>query len=72
MKSSVTKEFRRLLDELPHAAQEQAYRAYRLWREDPYRPSLRFKRVSPAAPIYSVRIGLNFRALGLRESEQIE
>lgn len=71
MKSSVTKEFRKRLGELPTAAQEQAARAYRLWRSDPYHASLQFKRVSSGQPIYSVRVGLGYRALGLRDADQI-
>jgi hypothetical protein len=36
---------------------------------DPAHPSLRFKLVHPTRPIYSVRIGLDYRALGLREGD---
>lgn len=71
MKSSVTKAFRKRLDELPSNVQEQAARAYALWRADPYHPSLQFKRVSQAQPIYSARIGLAHRTLGLREADQM-
>ena len=71
MKSSVTKEFRKRLDQLPVAVQEQADRAYSLWRSDPYHPSLEFKRVSQRQPIYSVRVGIGYRALGLRETDHI-
>jgi mRNA-degrading endonuclease HigB of HigAB toxin-antitoxin module len=51
--------------------QQQASKAYTLWKTDPYHPSLQFKRVSQKQPIYSVRIGLNYRALGLLESNHI-
>ncbi len=71
MKSGVTREFRKRLSQLPGVVQEQAARAYELWRSDPYHPSLHFKRVNPSPPIYSVRIGINYRALGLRDEEQI-
>lgn len=53
MKSSVTKAFRKQLDRLPAAVQDQAEKAYKLWREDPYHNSLQFKRVSQRQPIYS-------------------
>jgi hypothetical protein len=46
MKSSVTKTFRKCLNDLPASVQEQAAKAYALWQEDPYYPSLQFKRVS--------------------------
>lgn len=71
MKSSVTKAFRKALNDLPTLVQEQAAKAYSLWQEDPYHPSLQFKRVSQRQPIYSVRISLNYRALGLLEVNHI-
>jgi len=71
MTSSVTQEFRQRLARLPAAIQEQAARAYGLWRSDPYHNSLQFKRVSQRQPIYSVRVGLGYRALGLREDEHL-
>ncbi|MBP1467389.1 hypothetical protein EYB53_016875 [Candidatus Chloroploca sp. M-50] len=71
MKSSITKTFRQHLESLPTTVQDQAARAYTLWRADPYHPSLEFKRVSQRQPIYSVRIGISYRALGLREGEDI-
>ncbi len=43
MQSSVTKSFRKQLDQLPTSVQEQAAKAYTLWREDPYHNSLQFK-----------------------------
>ncbi len=35
------------------------------------RPSLEFKQVHPTHPIYSVRVGLNWRALGVVEGDVI-
>jgi hypothetical protein len=46
-------------------------RAYALWRSDPFHPSLQFKQVTPRWPIYSVRVGIGFRALGLREENHV-
>ena len=71
MKSSITKTFRKRLRDLPTSVQEQAEKAYTLWEEDPYHPSLQFKRVSQRQPIYSVRVSLNYRVLGLLESDHI-
>lgn len=69
MKSSVTKAFRKRLDRLPVAVQEQADKAYELWRKDPHHNSLQFKRVSQRQPIYSARVSLDYRVLGLLESD---
>ena len=68
MRSSVTKTFHRRLGDLPASVQEQAQKAYALWQAD---PSLQFKRVSQRQPIYSARVSLNYRVLGLLESEHI-
>lgn len=69
MKSSVTKTFRKRLEQLPTSVQEQAAKAYALWREDPYHPSLQFKRVSQRQPIYSARVTISYRVLGLLEPD---
>lgn len=71
MKSSVTKAFRKKLDGLPASVQEQATKAYELWFSDPYHNSLQFKRVSQRQPIYSARVSLNYRVLGLLENDRI-
>lgn len=71
MKSSVTKTFRKRFNDLPTLVQEQAAKAYALWQEDPYHASLQFKRVSQKQPIYSARVSLNYRVLGLLEFDHI-
>ena len=67
MKSRTVPSFWRLFHDLPPDIQARAYRAYCLWRVDPFAGVLRFKRVSNSEPIYSVRIGRGYRALGLLE-----
>ena len=71
MKSRRTKRFRELLRALPIDAKRQAYRAYRLFKRDPYHTSLHFKQVSRKKSVYSVRIGISYRALGLRENDDL-
>ncbi|MEZ2276407.1 MAG: hypothetical protein ACBR12_05775 [Microcoleus sp.] len=71
MKSSVTKSFRTRLESLPASVQEQADKAYALWQENPDHPSLQFKRVSQKQPIYSARVSINYRVLGLLEADRI-
>jgi len=56
---------------MPASVQEQAAKAHAFWQEDPYHPSLQFKRVSQRQPIYSARVSLNYRVLGLLESDHI-
>ncbi|MGH6920798.1 MAG: hypothetical protein ACREJ0_24200 [Geminicoccaceae bacterium] len=43
--------------------------AFLRWRQDQGHPSLAFKRVHSSEPIYSVRVSLGYRALGLRERD---
>jgi len=71
MNSSLTKTFRKKFEVLPGSVQRQAAKAYELWQSDPYHSSLQFKRVSLRQPIYSVRISLNYRVLGLLENDHI-
>ena len=71
MKSSVTKAFRKRLNDLSVSVREQTAKAYALWQEDPHHPSLQFEQVSQKQPIYSARVSLNYRVLGLLESEHI-
>ncbi len=71
MKSKTTPDFWDYFRKLPASVQLRAYKAYRLWRANPYLGGLRFKRVSKNEPIYSVRIGQSYRALGLLEDDTI-
>jgi len=71
MNSRLTKNFVKCLAKLPADIREQAARAFVLWHRQPHHPSLQFKRVSPTQPIYSVRVGLGYRALGLWEGDGI-
>ena len=63
--------FRKVFDRLPAHVQQLAGKAFRMWLEDPFRPSLRFKRVLQAPPVYSVRIGIEWRALGVRDGNEM-
>jgi hypothetical protein len=71
VKSVITAGFRESLGRLPEAVRDQASRAYALWRADPYHASLQFKRVSANQPIYSARVGLGYRALGLWDGDTV-
>jgi hypothetical protein len=69
--SVVTAGFLDRLGRLPSSVRQQASRAYKLWQTDPHHSSLQFKRVSQKQPIYSARIGLGHRALGLWEGDTV-
>jgi hypothetical protein len=67
--SHVTDSFRTAFRKLPERVQRQALQAYRRWSQDPQHPSLHFKQVHVSKPIYSVRVALGWRALGIREGD---
>jgi hypothetical protein len=71
VKSRITRNFRKHYERLPAEVRRQAHVAYQLWRESPYHASLQFKKVSQRQPIYSVRIGIGWRALGLYEDDTV-
>jgi hypothetical protein len=71
IQSRTTREFRDSFALLPDSVRRQAKRAYRLFRSDPRHPSLRFKKVDEEADIYSVRVGLGYRALGVMEGSTV-
>ena len=53
------------------AVQDRAREAYRRFSENPDHPGLNFKRLRTAEPIYSVRIGGGYRALGIRQDNLV-
>ncbi len=71
MKSQTTVRFRRAYEALPYQVRQQARQAYKLFEQDPYHPSLRFKQIHSSKQIYSVRAGLGYRALALRDKEDL-
>jgi hypothetical protein len=71
MNSQTVPDFWGCFRQLPAEEQERAREVYRLWQTNPHHNSLHFKRVSRKHPIYSVRIGLHFRTLGLRDGDTV-
>ena len=71
MKSRTSLGFWQHFELLPAKAQEHARESYKLWQDNPNHPSLHFKKVSRREPIYSVRVGLHYRSLGLRDGDVV-
>jgi hypothetical protein len=69
--SELTEEFLEAFRNLPQRIQEKARKNYRLWKNNSSHPSLEFKRVHPRRPIYSVRVGTGWRALGILEEDTV-
>jgi hypothetical protein len=71
MNSRLTDEFIELFAKLPKSVQERARKNYRLWRADPAHPGLHFKRIHGLEAMYSVRVGIGWRAAELVEGDTI-
>jgi hypothetical protein len=71
MKSHANDGFCKLFDALPTDVQEKARQTYTLFRENPFDPRLQFKELGGSGGIWSVRIGLRWRALGRRVGNDI-
>ena len=71
MKSHITSDFKKCFEKLPERIKQLAKKNYKIWQKEPNYPSLVFKRVSKKYPIYSIRIGLGWRALGIKREETI-
>ena len=71
MNSRTTRSFWKLFDAMPTSVRDQTRKSYRLWHDDPSHPSLHFKRVHTREPLYSIRVGRGYRALGILEGDTV-
>lgn len=74
MKSLATHDFWKLYGQLPKHIQAEAINIYRVWQRDPFHSSLRFKKLgmSGGFPVYSIRIGRKWRALGILDGDTVK
>ena len=71
MISRTTSKFWKLYKQLDSKTQAQSRSAYALFAKNPGHPSLKFKKVHANRPIYSARINLDFRVVGILEKNEI-
>jgi hypothetical protein len=71
VKSELTDDFRACFEKLPNRIKRQARASYQSWKMNPHHPSLEFKRVGRKSPIYSIRVGIGWRALGLKQRNNV-
>jgi hypothetical protein len=64
-------EFWRRFDRLPAGIQAQARESFRVFRNNPHEPSLRFKPLKGHANAWLVGIGLHYRAVALRTGDTV-
>jgi mRNA-degrading endonuclease RelE of RelBE toxin-antitoxin system len=70
MRSSRTKDFAKLFIKLPQHIKETAKKNYELWKDNPSHPSLEFKEIIHHQNIWSVRVGIGWRALGIIKPQE--
>ncbi len=71
MKSLVLPSFWKAYERLSPQEREQARKAFRLWQENPFHPSLHFKCINREENIWAVRISRGYRALGFMEGDTV-
>ena len=65
MKSELTDDFMNCFAKLPERVKQTARKNYKLWKQNPFHPSLEFKKLNTKEPVYSVRAGIGWRAVGV-------
>lgn len=71
MKSKTLPSFWKAYEQLDENIKKQAGKSYKLWRRNPFHPSLHFKCVNQKENIWSLRISLGYRALSLFEEDLV-
>lgn len=57
--------------ELDQNVRHSTRKAYQLWMENPFHPSLHFKCINREENIWSVRVNLTYRALGVLDGNVV-
>ena len=70
MKSELTDEFIQCFSALPESVKETARKNYKLWKQNPFHPSLEFKKLNTRQTAYSVRVGIGWRAVGVMKNSE--
>lgn len=71
MKSNTLPSFWETYKKLDAVTRKRARKAYRLWAADSFHPSLRFKCINHEEDIWSVRITLGVRSLGVLDGDTV-
>lgn len=71
MKSATLPSFWSGYRKLGGSVRERARKAYQLWAENPFHPSLHFKCINSEESIWSVRVTRSYRALGVLEGDTV-
>jgi mRNA-degrading endonuclease RelE of RelBE toxin-antitoxin system len=69
--SEITAPFRQAYGKLPEEVRLRAKKSYRQWLINPFHPSLHYKKIHDNLPIWSVRVGLHYRVVGIMHDEKM-
>ena len=71
MKSETLPSFWENYHALTRQTKNQARKAFFLWRENPFYPSLYFKCINAEENIWSVRVSKSYRAIGVLDGDTV-
>ena len=71
MKSATLPSFWTVYESLNKKIKISARKAYRLWIQNPFHPSLHFKCINKEENVWSVRITRGYRAIGIFEEDTV-
>lgn len=71
MKSATLPSFWESYNKLDKTVRRRARKAFELWIDNPFHPSLHFKCINSEEEIWSVRITINYRALGVLDKDTV-
>ena len=71
MKSATLPSFWTAYASLDEDTKRMARKAFRFWTQNPFHPSLRFKCINRQENIWSARITLGYRAIGVLEGDTV-
>jgi len=71
MRSATLPSFWKAYQKLGKVGKERARKTFHLWSENPFHPSLHFKCVNTEENIWSARISLDVRAVGVMDDDTV-
>jgi len=71
MKSATLPSFWEQYRKLGRTTKQKVKKAYLLWINDPFHPSLRFKCINQDVNIWAVRLSLGYRAIGILDGDTV-
>jgi len=71
MKSAVLSSFWAAYKDVDDSVRRAARKAYRLWAENPFHPSLHFKCINEEEAVWAVRVTRRYRALGVLQGDTV-